>query len=236
MRSSTLSPKIQRYNMFGTTCQKPAWRNMLLTTVGQLNDAGTSAYCCMNASSSGGGSSSSWKKTSALTMISPMVTMGTVRDGMTSLSGNIAFNQYDVSGSHPCLQRPSPALASPLVAAASRQAVSAAPLAHRYNQIVAPTRHQLGSLMKLVAAAYVLALAVLPFAHHDLVCHLKSSTHCWTCHVGTSADESRPDPAATPMLLCDAGRADEAPLALIGSRAPSSSSGRSPPRLLAAVA
>src|SRR3954451_23318680 len=141
-------------------------------------------------------------------------------------------------GSPPCLQRPSPARASPLVAAASasRQALSAAPLAHRYNQIVAPTRPQLGSLMKLVAAAYVLALAVLPFAHHDLVCHLKSSTHCWTCHVGTSADESRPDPAATPMLLCDAGRADEAPLALIGSRAPSSSSGRSPPRLLATAA
>jgi hypothetical protein len=90
--------------------------------------------------------------------------------------------------------------------------------------------------MKLVAAAYVLALAGLPFAHHDLACHLKSSTHCWTCHIGTSADESRPDPAASPMLLSEAGRADETPHALIASRAPSSSSGRSPPRLLAAVA
>jgi hypothetical protein len=84
--------------------------------------------------------------------------------------------------------------------------------------------------MKLIAAAYVLALAMLPFAHHDLVCHLKSTTHCWTCHVGTSADESRPDPASAPMSLSDAGRADEAPLAPIASRAPSPSSGRSPPR------
>jgi hypothetical protein len=90
--------------------------------------------------------------------------------------------------------------------------------------------------MKLVAAAYVLALAALPFSHHDLACHLKSSTHCWTCHVGTSADESRPDPAAAPLTLGDAGRADEAPLALFASPAPSPSSGRSPPRLLAAVA
>jgi hypothetical protein len=90
--------------------------------------------------------------------------------------------------------------------------------------------------LKLIAAAYVLALAVLPFAHHDLACHLKSTTHCWTCHVGTSADESRPDPAVDPTSLNDAGRADEAPVALIASQAPSPSSGRSPPRLLAAVA
>jgi hypothetical protein len=84
--------------------------------------------------------------------------------------------------------------------------------------------------MKLIAAAYVLALAVLPFAHHDLVCHLKSTTHCWTCHVGTSADESRPDPASTPISLSEAGRADDAPRSLTASRAPSPSSGRSPPR------
>jgi hypothetical protein len=89
--------------------------------------------------------------------------------------------------------------------------------------------------MKLIAAAYVLALAMLPFAHHDLVCHLKSTTHCWTCHVGTSADESRPDPASAPMSLSDAGRADEAPVSPIASPAPSPSSGRSPPRRLTAV-
>jgi hypothetical protein len=89
--------------------------------------------------------------------------------------------------------------------------------------------------MKLIAAAYVLALAMLPFAHHDLACHLKSSTHCWTCHVGTSADESRPDPAAAPTSLGDAGRADELSLSLIASRVPSSSSGRSPPPLSAAL-
>src|SRR3982750_3742871 len=88
-------------------------------------------------------------------------------------------------------------------------AVCRRPAAYGYNQIVAPPRQQLGVLMKLVAVAYVLALAVLPFAHHDLACHLKSTTHCWTCHVGTSADESPPDPPATPMLLCDAGGARE---------------------------
>jgi hypothetical protein len=136
---------------------------------------------------------------------------------MTSLSGNIAFIQY-----HASAQDRSPR------SDARREAD-----AHLYNQIVALPRRQLGVWMKLVAAAYVLALAVLPFAHHDLACHLKSTTHCWTCHVGTSADESRPDPAAAPTCLSDAGRADDAPRTLFASQAPSPSSGRSPPRLLA---
>jgi len=105
----------------------------------------------------------------------------------------------------------------------------------RYNEIVGVTRHQLGFRMKLVAAAYVLALAILPFAHHDLACHLKSTTHCWTCHVGTSADESRPDPAATPISLGEAGRADELSLSFVASRVPSPSSGRSPPPLHTAL-
>jgi hypothetical protein len=90
-------------------------------------------------------------------------------------------------------------------------------------------------MMRLVTAAYVLALAMLPFAHHDLVCHLKSSTHCSTCHIGTSADESRPDPVVAAMSLADAGRAEETSPARIASRAPSPSSGRSPPPAISAV-
>ena len=89
--------------------------------------------------------------------------------------------------------------------------------------------------MKLVVAAYVLALAMLPLAHHDLVCHLKSNTHCSTCHIGTSDDEGRPDPAAATMSLSEAGCAVESPQAPTASRVPAPSSGRSPPAALAIV-
>jgi hypothetical protein len=63
-------------------------------------------------------------------------------------------------------------------------------------------------ILKIVAAAYFCALAALPFAHHDLACHLKSNTHCISCHVGTSADEGGADPALSHIHLADAGRAD----------------------------
>jgi hypothetical protein len=76
---------------------------------------------------------------------------------------------------------------------------------------------------------------MLPFAHHDLVCHLKSSTHCSTCHIGTSDDEGRPDPAVAAVSLADAGRADESPLVRTASCVPSPSSGRSPPAALTTV-
>ena len=87
--------------------------------------------------------------------------------------------------------------------------------------------------MKLVAAAYILALAMLPFAHHDLVCHLKSSTHCSTCHIGTSDHEGRPDPAAAAVSLTDAGLTVDCLPPSTASRVPAPSSGRSPPALLA---
>ena len=45
-----------------------------------------------------------------------------------------------------------------------------------------------GVFAKLLLAAYVLAAALLPLAHHDIVCHLKSSTHCTTCVVGSSGE------------------------------------------------
>jgi hypothetical protein len=45
--------------------------------------------------------------------------------------------------------------------------------------------------MKLVLAVYVAAVTLLPFAHHDLACHLKSSTHCTSCVVGASGEAAQ---------------------------------------------
>ena len=91
------------------------------------------------------------------------------------------------------------------------------------------SRPRLGVILKFVIAAYIAALAALPFAHHDLACHLKSSTHCTVCHVGTSADDTSVQPALGQAHLADAGRAGEAHVSLAASRVQLPSSGRSPP-------
>ena len=78
-------------------------------------------------------------------------------------------------------------------------------------------------------AFYVLAFVAMPFAHHDLACHLKSSTHCATCHVGTSTDPSSARPAVDPAVLADAGRPTEPSYHSVSSPALLPSAGRSPP-------
>lgn len=83
--------------------------------------------------------------------------------------------------------------------------------------------------LKVLLAAYALAVAVLPISHHDLACHLKSTTHCATCIVGASA-ESSPD-AEGP----DRFRLDDAGAAALGDSSPGESPisgllpGRAPP-------
>jgi len=83
-----------------------------------------------------------------------------------------------------------------------------------------------------VLAAYFVALAAMPFAHHDLVCHLKSSTHCSTCHVGTSADAGGAKPTVASVDLADAGSADQRASRAAPSCVISPSAGRAPPTLL----
>jgi hypothetical protein len=80
-----------------------------------------------------------------------------------------------------------------------------------------------------VVAAYVAALAAMPFAHHDLACHLKSSTHCAVCHVGTGADDTSIQPGLGQADLTDAGLAGEPYASPVASCVLLPSSGRSPP-------
>jgi hypothetical protein len=92
-----------------------------------------------------------------------------------------------------------------------------------------PHRPRLTRALKALAVVYVLALAAMPFAHHDLVCHLKSSTHCTTCHIGTSADSAGSDPIVTAGVLNDAGRPSEPIVTALSTPALLPSAGRSPP-------
>lgn len=91
-----------------------------------------------------------------------------------------------------------------------------------------PRGSRLGPWLKVVLALYMFAAAVMPLAHHDLVCHLKSTTHCTTCTVGSSA-EAASDPALLARFwLLDAGATvvdpasapEAAPLCAISGRAP----------------
>lgn len=80
----------------------------------------------------------------------------------------------------------------------------------------------------LVLAGYLAAVATLPLLHHDVVCHVQSSSHCTTCLVG-AADRAADHTAALLARLVPIGsfRPDPPgprPPVLAGDR-----SGRSPP-------
>src|SRR5262245_11617961 len=80
-----------------------------------------------------------------------------------------------------------------------------------------------------VVAAYVLAMALLPLTHHDIACHLKSSTHCTTCLVGSAADLASDETTLGSSTLDDAGRAGIEGSARPDSLSLPTPSGRAPP-------
>lgn len=94
---------------------------------------------------------------------------------------------------------------------------------------VAISRRRLGVILRGLVAIYIVAVAAMPFAHHDIVCHLKSSTHCSTCHVGTSGDQSNVRPLLARVSLADAGPPHHQQPAHAGDWALSPSAGRAPP-------
>ena len=90
-------------------------------------------------------------------------------------------------------------------------------------------RGSVGLRLKVVLALYMLAAALLPFGHHDLVCHIKSTTHCTTCTVGSSA-EAAADPAVLARFwLLDAGVPVVDPVDTPRSATLRTRSGRAPP-------
>src|SRR6187402_2782887 len=68
-------------------------------------------------------------------------------------------------------------------------------------------RGSLGLPSKVVLALYMLAAALMPFGHHDLVCHLKSTTHCTACTVGSAAEPAADQGVVSRLWLHDAGAA-----------------------------
>jgi hypothetical protein len=90
-------------------------------------------------------------------------------------------------------------------------------------------RGSLGLRFKVLLALYMFAAALMPFGHHDLACHLKSTTHCTTCTVGSSAEAGGDAAVLARFWLLDAGAILSAPVetARLSIRRPPS--GRAPP-------
>ena len=85
--------------------------------------------------------------------------------------------------------------------------------------------------LRAVLCLYVLAAALMPLGHHDIVCHLKSATHCSTCVVGASADLGSHSAAPTGCGLDYAGAAIGSATPFVAEVLPHTSSGRAPPAL-----
>ena len=83
---------------------------------------------------------------------------------------------------------------------------------------------------RLLLAAYVLAAALMPLAHHDVLCHLKSTTHCTTCVVASSGETPGWALGFDSMSLPEAGRALMLSSASFDSALVRVASGRSPPQ------
>jgi hypothetical protein len=92
-----------------------------------------------------------------------------------------------------------------------------------------PRGSRLGLRLKVVLAVYVLAAALLPFGHHDLACHLKSTTHCTTCAVGSSAEAAADPTLLARFWLHDAGATLPDPADASRSVTCRPASGRAPP-------
>jgi hypothetical protein len=93
-----------------------------------------------------------------------------------------------------------------------------------------PRGARLGLRLKIVLALYVLAAALMPLACHDILCHIKSTTHCAVCSIGSS--EAAAEPALPERFwLRDAGAAVPAPPSNPASVTSHTISGRAPPAL-----
>jgi hypothetical protein len=98
--------------------------------------------------------------------------------------------------------------------------------------VFATQRHDRSLLRWIGVALYTAFLAVAPFEHHDLVCHLKNPQHCTAC----TASELGADPGTPAILgawhLSDAGCAMPFQPIAEGVLLAQPSTGRSPPTSL----
>jgi hypothetical protein len=84
-------------------------------------------------------------------------------------------------------------------------------------------------LLRILLGLYIAAAALLPFAHHDIACHFKSTTHCTSCIVGAAGDLATDGSGLGRTALDGAGSPASDPENRIDSLSLPSASGRAPP-------
>lgn len=88
--------------------------------------------------------------------------------------------------------------------------------------------HRRDLRLNVVLATYVLAAALMPLAHHDVVCHAQSPTHCSTCVAGSSL-EAADDQAQLARGILQPGECVGGDAATLVSAVLGICSGRAPP-------
>ena len=83
----------------------------------------------------------------------------------------------------------------------------------------------------IITALYVAFLVVAPFEHHDIICHLKSPTHCTSCASSVVGSNPGPLPTLGAAELPDAGGAIALHVSHTGFLLAVRTTGRSPPPL-----
>jgi hypothetical protein len=81
----------------------------------------------------------------------------------------------------------------------------------------------------LGVAVYAVFLVTAPFAHHDLICHLKTPQHCTSCAASQLGSAPHTPALLGAWHLTDAGRAVLQPVVANGIVLAVGSTGRSPP-------
>ena len=78
---------------------------------------------------------------------------------------------------------------------------------NRKHMTTPALRRRRETMLPLAVAFYALVLLGAAFQHHDLACHLKSTTHCTSCTLTLSAAGGIDGGAAPPSVsLADAGQ------------------------------
>jgi hypothetical protein len=86
-----------------------------------------------------------------------------------------------------------------------------------------------GGLRNLVLVLYAAVTLLAPLSHHDLACHIKSTTHCTTCVVGSSGECASIHDALPRAGFADSGAAGAPATAGFESVPPANCAGRAPP-------
>lgn len=83
--------------------------------------------------------------------------------------------------------------------------------------------------MAVAGLLYAIVLAASPALHHDLICHLKTPTHCTACHASPVAPRAEARVEVTPPVLSNAPSVESREEIAALAPVPLRSCGRAPP-------